>query len=248
MVTKLNFSRLFSQAWIKAIKPENIVNGFKKCGVCPLNRNMIEIPSTPNSSSQSPVSDASSPVGTGNSSIDKTPPNSLDPMDVTLPTSDPIDVTPPTCFDSMDVTLPTNAYDEDPSAYLYNDESPLSNFIDHTLLPVGNAQSFSADQVARFEKRFENGFDVYVDADYVAWMRLNHPDSLPHHLAASSSPPGFAPSSSPEKNSDKNDTVNLSTPVSKSLTSAQRVLSDVTEFLNIPKCSKVHKPLQVQGY
>lgn len=35
VVTKFSFSSLFSQAWYKAIKPETIVAGFQKAGVCP---------------------------------------------------------------------------------------------------------------------------------------------------------------------------------------------------------------------
>jgi len=43
VVTKLQFSELFSQAWLKAICPETIINGFRKTGVCPLNQDAIEI-------------------------------------------------------------------------------------------------------------------------------------------------------------------------------------------------------------
>ena len=41
VVTKLQFSQLFSQAWMKSIKPENIVSGFKKTGICPLDSGAI---------------------------------------------------------------------------------------------------------------------------------------------------------------------------------------------------------------
>ena len=43
VVTKLQFSQLFSQAWFKAIRPETIINGFRKTGVCPLSKHAIEI-------------------------------------------------------------------------------------------------------------------------------------------------------------------------------------------------------------
>ena len=36
VVTKFTFSRVFAQAWLKALTPENIVAGFKKCGIHPL--------------------------------------------------------------------------------------------------------------------------------------------------------------------------------------------------------------------
>ncbi len=44
VVSKLNFSSLFSQAWLKALTPANIVAGFRKCGVYPFNRNVIPLP------------------------------------------------------------------------------------------------------------------------------------------------------------------------------------------------------------
>ena len=40
VVTKLQFSQLFSQAWMKSIKPENILSGFKT-GICPLDSGAI---------------------------------------------------------------------------------------------------------------------------------------------------------------------------------------------------------------
>ena len=35
VVTKYQFSSLFSKAWYKAIKPETLVSGFRKVGICP---------------------------------------------------------------------------------------------------------------------------------------------------------------------------------------------------------------------
>ena len=43
VVTKLKFSRLFSKAWVKAIKPETIIIGFRKTGTCPFNKSAIKI-------------------------------------------------------------------------------------------------------------------------------------------------------------------------------------------------------------
>lgn len=44
VVTKYQFSSLFSVAWYKAIKPENLVSGFRKAGICPFNSNAITVP------------------------------------------------------------------------------------------------------------------------------------------------------------------------------------------------------------
>jgi len=40
---------------------------------------------------------------------------------------------------------------------------------------------FDAD-VELFQRRFNNGYNVYDDPLYVAWLRYEHPDSLPDPL------------------------------------------------------------------
>ena len=37
--------------------------------------------------------------------------------------------------------------------------------------------SFSQEQQHRFQVRYEEGFDIADDSDYVSWLRINHPDS-----------------------------------------------------------------------
>ena len=44
VVTKFQFSALFKEAWLKAIKTETIVSGFRKTGVYPLNPNAVTVP------------------------------------------------------------------------------------------------------------------------------------------------------------------------------------------------------------
>ena len=43
VVTKFTFSKVFAQACLKALTPENTVGGFKKCGIHPFNRNAISL-------------------------------------------------------------------------------------------------------------------------------------------------------------------------------------------------------------
>jgi len=43
VVTKLGFSKLFSQAWYQAIKPDNLISGFHKTGVCPFNSEAVSV-------------------------------------------------------------------------------------------------------------------------------------------------------------------------------------------------------------
>ena len=53
-----------------------------------------------------------------------------------------------------------------------NDESTTSK---SPAKPV----TFSAEMVKKFERRFENGYNIYTDPAYVQWMRMYHPDHLP---------------------------------------------------------------------
>ena len=39
--------------------------------------------------------------------------------------------------------------------------------------------TFLAETVKKFERRFENGYNIYTDPAYVQWMRMYHPDHLP---------------------------------------------------------------------
>lgn len=47
---------------------------------------------------------------------------------------------------------------------------------------VQRTQSFTEEQLALFEHRYENGYNLYIDEDYVSWLQHNHPESLPDDL------------------------------------------------------------------
>ena len=44
--------------------------------------------------------------------------------------------------------------------------------------------TFTEEQIAQFQLRYDNGYDLYIDQDYVTWLQLHHPDSLPVELSA----------------------------------------------------------------
>ena len=44
VITKHQFSPLFYEAWYKEAREENLIDGFKKAGVCPFNSNAIKAP------------------------------------------------------------------------------------------------------------------------------------------------------------------------------------------------------------
>ena len=42
--------------------------------------------------------------------------------------------------------------------------------------------SFSPEQVALFNLRYENGYDLLVDPDYVSWLLETHPEDAPAYV------------------------------------------------------------------
>ena len=45
--------------------------------------------------------------------------------------------------------------------------------------PGSSSLTFTPEQLDRFQIRYEEGCDVYLDSDYVRWLQLNHPEALP---------------------------------------------------------------------
>ena len=116
VVTKFQFNTLFSKAWYQAVKPETIINGFRKIGVYPLNKDAIISPSVSTTSSA---------------------------------------------------------------------ESSLTESM------------FTSAQLLRFEERYSNGYDIFIDKDYVKWLSLYHPEALPDDLGDDVVPPPEDNTSSP---------------------------------------------------
>lgn len=91
MIFKLNFNRLFKEAWLRAITPQVLTSGFRKAGVYPLNSAQISTSSGTNSLSGTASSsgdgsdggDSHSPSdNSGDSSSSNTNPASGDKSDV----------------------------------------------------------------------------------------------------------------------------------------------------------------------
>ena len=118
VISKLNFSGLFAEAWLKALTPANIVAGFRKCGVYPFNRNAIPLPDDGHSG-------------------------------------------------EVEQSNPTNSSASGSS----DDVEPHK--------PKSPTPTFTSRQLELFQTRFEEGYNIYDDQDYVVWLDLNHPESLP---------------------------------------------------------------------
>lgn len=102
VISKYNFSEVFSEAWMKALTPGNIVSGFKKCGIYPFNRDAIPVSEEAMSTdeSESPTNNAPtssnsvSPANSDSASTSKDSVNGADVSAVSLPefTDDEIDL------------------------------------------------------------------------------------------------------------------------------------------------------------
>ena len=55
---------------------------------------------------------------------------------------------------------------------------PVPTGPEQTFSPASSVE-FTADMIKKFEKRFENGYNIYTDHNYVEWLRIHHPDHLP---------------------------------------------------------------------
>jgi hypothetical protein len=144
VVTKYNFSKLFSKAWYKAIQPQNLIAGFSKCGICPYNSEAIKAPIYPTDSQ-----------------------NDDDNEDLDLDGEMAV-VKSDTVGDSSGVNLNNSGENGEASC---------------------TRTSFSPEQVALFTLRYENGYDLFIDPDYVSWLLETHPEDAPAHITAEVSDP-----------------------------------------------------------
>ena len=136
VVTKYQFSLLFSKAWYKAIQPQNIISGFVKAGIHPFNPDAISVPSYPpgvdDNSDEESESDGEEDAAMND--------NHGDGIDGEDEMKDPAD---------------------DP-------DNSMST-------------SFSSQQIQLFTTRYENGYDIYTDVEYMMWLAETHPDALPDY-------------------------------------------------------------------
>ena len=144
IISKLNFSNIFAEAWLKALTPVNIVAGFKKCGIYPFNRNAIPF-SNEGSGEDEPIS--LSPSGT----LDQ----SLNIILTTTPSG-----TLNQSLNSNSSTTPGRTLDPFLNS---NSSSTPSGTLDLSLNSSSTAlYEFTNSQLIRFQKRFEEGFDYLI--------------------------------------------------------------------------------------
>ena len=122
-----------------------------------------------------------------------------------------------------------------------------------------SAPTFTAEQLELFEKRYDNGYDVLIDPDYVAWLKWKSGKEcisegggtngigLSKDLGEVISPKSGGECSSVMHTSRNKGFELARSPVSHSLASAQKALTDVSEFLIFPSTKSTSKKSKPPG-
>ncbi len=152
VVSKFQFSQLFSGAWSKGMSISNITMGFRNTGIYPFSRDALlkKLPT-----SEVFHSDGEDEIPDG--------------------TSDDI-VSAEKETDDEDEVL-----DEDgiPTGFSGDAEKESSQSNDHANGDIESVPVFAPESIKLFQTRLENGFNVFEDSEYVAWLQLYHPDCAP---------------------------------------------------------------------
>ena len=169
VVNKFNFNTLFSEAWYGVVTAVNIMAGFRKSGVFPFNPNAVTISTLPDKSAEqrSPEGREASPVMSmshcsGSESVSASESND----DFGIPNTS---VSDPGLLEAHESDTCTH---QDPEPQMCDPTETTANS-NHGVVA---GPSFSQEQQCRYQIRYEEGFDVVGDPDYVSWLRINHPD------------------------------------------------------------------------
>ena len=117
VVSRYSFSKVFSEAWMKAMTIRNIMSGFRVTGVYPVNRDALRLT-----------------------------------------------VEPAECLAAASglAFIP-----------LYSPATPRPRRAIQEL----HSLQFSEDELKRFERRYENGYDIPGDERYIRWLEMHHPEA-----------------------------------------------------------------------
>ena len=204
LMSKVHFNTVFSKAWAKAAVPSNTVAGFKKAGIHPLNEEAIPVysqsSSTSNNSSASNYNNSITNSSTSSSAI----PNNVVTSDVSTRSTSNGNNSIINNSTSNYVPISRVSYTNNHSSTVNNPLSPRSTASNHdttddhlatteefyseeTCNDTNNNDNnkrskFTPEEIQLFERRFEEGCNVYIDQRYIDWMNSTHPNCLPANL------------------------------------------------------------------
>ena len=151
VITKYNFSKLFAQAWLKSLSAQNLISGFKKCGIYPFDRAAIEI-----------IDDSPTEPSNHTETISNHSPTEPTHKDKTISGYSPTEPA------HNDETI--SGYS--PTEPANNNELASSSFL---LATADENESITEAMASKFERRFEEGYDL-PDPMYQKWLAINHPE------------------------------------------------------------------------
>ena len=185
VITKFNFNSLFSKAWLNAVTLGNVIGGFKTCGVYPFNSCAIRISmdtnihdSVNNNLSAASGNSRYKDKGTIVTTSDK-PPELTDEQEQLYQKR---------YDEGYNLTVDTEylrwlEFHHPDSSLLCNSsstrEDSTSGFIDTgtTLTTGSKPPEFIDEQEQLYQKRYDEGYNLTVDAEYLRWLEFHHPDS-----------------------------------------------------------------------
>jgi hypothetical protein len=170
VINRFNFSTMFSEAWYGAITPINIMAGFRKAGVFPFDPEAVTLSTPPDNSAKIHCS-----AEVRETSPEMVSPNNPDletvPGECASGSSKSVVGDPCTSKTSISdsCTLQTAVSDLcTPKASDLHTPDPTETTSSNQGVVAG--PSFSQEQQRRFHVRYEEGFDVAGDPDYVSWL------------------------------------------------------------------------------
>ena len=207
LMSKVHFNSVFSNAWAKAAVPSNAIAGFKKAGIHPLNEEAIPVYSQSSSTSNNSSASNHSNSITNSSTSSSTIPNNIVTSDAPTSSISTSNKSTSNFSTGNNVSTSSIGYTDNNSSTLNNPLSLLVTASSHntdddhlvsateefcseeTCNDTNNITNnnddnkrFTAAEIQLFERRFEEGYNVYIDERYINWMNSTHPDYLPNNL------------------------------------------------------------------
>ena len=175
----------FSAAWARAISPANIIAGFRTCGIYPFNPTAIKVPEA-----KSNLDNTASITARPSSLLNETKCNEARQFAFPL---NPTDSSHSTPSSSGTTHLLTPSAVTSGGASVVAVSTSLVQGANHVSV-TAEGNGFTDEELELFERRYEEGYNIYIDHNYVRWLELHHPESLPadrYSLSSTTEVSGF---------------------------------------------------------
>ena len=187
VVSKLNFCQLFHSAWLKAVTPQNISAGFKRAGIWPFNRDAVKQKDVEKGDEDSSNECADNGKGSDDSGSGSDRSGGGDDAGNGSGGGDDAGNG---SGGGDDAGNGSGGGDDAGNGSGGGDDARNGSGDSRNGGPIEDLEgvvaaemsdtivTFTPEQEERFQRRHEEGYDVY-DPIYVPWLELNHPESLP---------------------------------------------------------------------